>query len=97
MKKWNVAAAIVGLLPILAVVGMFIFSSTMAGLERTWMHQNLRLTSTQEFALEVSRFWSAYWYVIAPLVVLVSVGLAVACIVAGRARREADRASGARP
>src|SRR5262245_13010920 len=96
MKKWNVAAAIVGLLPLLAVVGMFIFSSTMAGRERAWRAQGLRLTSTQEFAVEVSRFWSEYWYIIAPLVILVSLGLAVACAVVGLGQREAARASGIR-
>jgi hypothetical protein len=83
MNKWFVAAVVMVVVPLLFIGGMFWFTAVMTAKERGWADVKAKLSANEQFAIDVARFWIAYWYVIAPPIALLGFGLGAAFAVVG--------------
>jgi hypothetical protein len=64
MRKWLIASVIAFVFSLVCMGGMSLFASHMISKEKEWADSNLELSSMQQFAVAVTRWWVNYWYVV---------------------------------
>jgi hypothetical protein len=77
MRRRILPAAILLVVEIALLAGMFAFSRHMARQERVWREQGEHLSAPAQAAIDVSMWWSKYWWMVVPPLLLGGVGAAV--------------------
>jgi len=92
--KWYIGSAIFGLLAVAEVAGMIAFSAIMSQ-QRRMAVQGQRVNRLEEVCLNAFDWWRAYWYVVGPPLVLLTILAAGTCLVSEyRRRRRIDDVTG---
>jgi hypothetical protein len=86
MRRRLILAAVLELVLMALVAGMFAFSIHMVRQERDWREQGMQAGPIAEIAMDVSDWWLKYWWTAAPLLVLGGVGLAAVVVFTGQGR-----------
>ena len=89
MKKRMIIAAAAGLgLFVLIMIGLYLFSSFMAGKVIEWQEAEAALSGLQLFAISVSRAFRSGWPFIAPILLFFCVGGALLCAAIGKRKKQ---------
>jgi len=84
MRRRVALAAAIELALIGLVAAMFVFSIYFVQQERAWREQGMGVGPTAQIAVDISMWWLAYWWLVAPLLVLGGLGLAAILVFTGR-------------
>jgi len=84
MRRRLVLAAVLELVLIALVAGLFVSSVYMAHQEKAWREQGVAIGPVATLALDVSMWWLEYWWMVAPLLVFGGLGLAAVIVFIGR-------------
>jgi hypothetical protein len=87
MSRRYALAALVVLVLIALVAGMFAFSVYLAQQERGWREQGVGVGPGAQVAVDVSIWWLKYWWAAAPLLILGGLALAVVIVSTGSPER----------